>query len=73
MQFLSACNEITGLLDESINSKETLYKMLYAQTISAMEQFLSSYFIGHIKDDVNNLLVEITSFIEKIADIRIDF
>lgn len=47
--------------------------MLYAQTISAMEQFLSSYFIGHIKDDVNNLLVEITSFIEKIADIRIDF
>lgn len=51
--FLKASNEITELLNENINNTKTLYKMLYAQTISAMEQFLSSYFIKNIKDDVD--------------------
>ena len=69
--FLSACNEITGLLDESINSKETLYKMLYAQTISAMEQFLSSYFIGHIKDDVN-LCIKFINSCDDLKKIRLN-
>lgn len=55
--YLKSEREISELLNEKVTNEKNLYKMLYAQVISAMEQFLSSYFIMNIKNN-NELCIK---------------
>ncbi|MDD6485773.1 MAG: hypothetical protein PUF61_02355 [Spirochaetales bacterium] len=49
--YLKTERDIKELINDNINNTKILYKMLYAQCISALEQFLSSYFIMCIKNN----------------------
>lgn len=69
--YLKSEREISELLNEKITNEKNLYKMLYAQAISAMEQFLSSYFIMNIKNN-NELCIKFINSCDELKKIKLE-
>lgn len=69
--YLKAEKEIYELINDNVKNTKNLYKMLYAQSISAMEQFLSSYFIWNIKNDTTKCIVFIQSC-EELKKVKLE-